>query len=233
MNDAGTGAMSKDESRDSHPRSEGSTRRLEALADGFFAVAMTLLVLDLSTGEGTSEPVSQVLRSSLPHLLLYFDSMLVLGALWFGTRNASEFVRRTDHPHTWLTLGMLAFVALVPWTTALVAHHVRSPLAITVYTVDLALATGFDGAAWLYATGRARLATDMTPRFLRVRRLLAGVPVAGLLLATGLAWLNTWAALGLVVALPLFPITGASYRLQYRLSHRAPQTARSAPHDPR
>jgi uncharacterized membrane protein len=213
--------MSQAESHDSHPRSEGSTRRLEALADGFFAVAMTLLVLDLATGEGTSQPVSQVLRASVPHLLLYFDSMLVLGALWFGHRNAFEFVRRTDHPHTWLTLGMLAFVALVPWTTALVAHHIRSPLAITAYTVNLALATGFDGAAWLYATGRARLATDMTPRFLRVSRLLSGFPVVGLLVAAGLAWINTWAGLGLLVALAVLPITGASYRVQYRLTHRA------------
>jgi uncharacterized membrane protein len=162
--------VSQAESHDSHPRSEGSTRRLEALADGFFAVAMTLLVLDLSAGEGSSAPVPQLLRSSLPHLLLYFDSMLVLGALWFGHRNSSEFVRRTDHPHTWLTLGTLAFVALVPWTTALVAHHIRSPLAITVYTVTLAIATGLDGAAWLYATGPARLAMDMTPQFLRISR---------------------------------------------------------------
>jgi uncharacterized iron-regulated membrane protein len=53
-----------------------------------------------------------------------------------------------------------------------------------------------------------------------------------MLLATGLAWLNTWAALVLLVALALLPITGASYRLQYRLSHRA-QAARAAPHDPR
>ncbi len=211
--------MSQAESHDSHPRSEGSTRRLEALADGFFAVAMTLLVLDLSTGEGTSAPVSSVLRASLPHLLLYFDSMLVLGALWFGNRNAFEFVRRTDHPHTWLTLGTLAFVALVPWTTALVAHHIRSPLAITAYTVNLALATGFDGAAWLYATGRARLATGMTPRFLRVSRWLSGFPPVGLLVATGLAWLNSWAGLALLVALAILPITGASYRVQYRLTH--------------
>src|SRR5581483_12067407 len=105
------------------------------------------------------------------------------------------------------------------WTTALVAHHIRSPLAITAYTVNLALATGFDGAAWLYATGRARLATGMTPRFLRVSRWLSGFPPVGLLVATGLAWLNSWAGLALLVALAILPITGASYRVQYRLTH--------------
>jgi uncharacterized membrane protein len=37
-----------------------------------------------------------------------------------GHRNAFEYIRRTDHPHTWLTLAMLAFAAIMPWTTALV-----------------------------------------------------------------------------------------------------------------
>jgi hypothetical protein len=68
---------------------------------------------------------------------------------------------------------MLAFVAVVPWTTALVAQHRHSPLAIT--------------------------------------------PVAGFVLDTGLAWLSTWAALVLVALLPLLPISGLSYRVQYRL----------------
>ena len=214
--------MSQADEHGFHPRSEGSTGRLQALADGFFAVAMTLLVLDLSTGEGTGLPVSAVLRGAWPHLLLYFDSMLVLGALWFGHRNAFEFVRRTDHPHTWLTLAMLAFVALVPWTTALVAQHLRDPLAVTAYTVNLILVTAFDAAAWLYATGRSGLAQGMTPRLVWISRVLACVPVAGFVLATGLTWLSTWAALALVVALPLIPITGVSYRVQYRLSRQPP-----------
>ncbi|MEP7022638.1 MAG: TMEM175 family protein [Actinomycetota bacterium] len=202
------------------PRSEGSTSRLQTLADGFFAVAMTLLVLDLSTGE-TGRPVTEVLRDAWPHLLLFFDGMLVLGALWFGHRNAFEYIRRTDHPHTWLTLAMLAFVALVPWTTALVARHFHEPLAITVYAANLAIVTALDGAAWFYATARPQLTERLTPRLIEVSRLMSAVPVVGFVLVSGLAWLSTWAALAIVAALPLLPITGISYRMQYRLGNRA------------
>lgn len=200
------------------PRSEGSTSRLQALTDGFFAVAMTLLVLDLSAGT-VSQPVTAVLRESWPHLLLFFDGMLVLGALWFGHRNAFEYIRRTDHPHTWLTLAMLAFVAVVPWTTALVAQHRHSPLAITVYTANLIMVTALDAAAWFYATGRPQLTEKMSARVIEVSRVMSAVPVAGFILATGLAWLSTWAALVLVALLPLLPISGISYRLQYRLGN--------------
>lgn len=211
--------MSKSARRRSHPRSEGSTSRLQALTDGFFAVAMTLLVLDLSAGR-PGIPASKALQGALPHLLLYFDSILVLGALWFGNRNAFEDIRRTDHPHTWLSLGMLAFTALVPWTTALAALHIRDPLAVTAYTVNLSIVTAFDSATWIYATGKSGLTAELTPQFIRVSRLLTLIPLAGLLLATALAWLSTWGALAIVVALPLLPASGLSYRLQHRLSSR-------------
>ena len=201
----------------SHPRSEGTTGRLQALTDGFFAVAMTLLVLNLPIGDRNGS-TSAVLHQAWPHLLLYFDSVLVLGVLWFGNRNAFEYVERTDHPHTWLSLGVLAFVALVPWTTGLAASHLHDPVAITFYTVNLLIATVFDAATWLYATGQGRLTARMTPEFTRISRRLTAVPVTGMALATGLAWASTWAGLALVVALPLLAISGLTYRVQHRLS---------------
>ncbi len=161
---------------------------------------------------------SAVLSQAWPHLLLYFDSVLVLGVLWFGNRNAFEYVERTDHPHTWLSLGVLAFVALVPWTTGLAASHLHDPLAVTIYTVNLLIATVFDAATWLYATGRGRLTARLTPEFTTVSRRLTAVPVGGLALATGLAWASTWAGLAIVVTLPLLAISGLTYRVQHRLS---------------
>ena len=201
----------------SHPRSEGTTGRLQALTDGFFAVAMTLLVLNVPSG-ARGDSTSAVLSQAWPHLLLYFDSVLVLGVLWFGNRNAFEYVERTDHPHTWLSLGVLAFVALVPWTTGLAASHLHDPLAVTIYTVNLLIATVFDAATWLYATGRGRLTARLTPEFTTVSRRLTAVPVGGLALATGLAWASTWAGLAIVVTLPLLAISGLTYRVQHRLS---------------
>jgi hypothetical protein len=112
---------------------------------------------------------------------------MTLLVLWFGNRNAFEFVRRTDHPHTWLSLGELAFVTLVPWTTTLVALHLHAPLAVAVYTGNLAVITWLDAATRIYATGRSGLATGMTPRLTRVSRGLACLPAAGFTVAAGAA----------------------------------------------
>jgi len=207
---------------DAHPRSEGSTGRLQALADGVFAVAMTVLALSLPDGAGTSHPVAVVLRAGLPHLLLYFISMLNLGALWFGHRNSFEYVRRTDHPHTWLSLAMLAFLPLVPWTVSILAQHITDPLALTAYNANVTVITALDAATWWYAIGPARLADPLPPAFARASRMLSAVPVIGFAVATGIAWLSPVAALVLDVALPLLPVTGLSYRLQYRLSRPRP-----------
>lgn len=215
-----------------HPRSEGSTGRLQALADGVFAVAMTVLALSLPTGLESGGPVTAVLRAGLPHLLLYFISMLALGALWFGHRNAFEYIRRTDHPHTWLSLAMLAFVPLVPWTVSLLARHVTDPLAMAAYNANLVMLTGLDAATWWYATKPGGLSGTLPGRLTQVSRTLTLIPPCGFLLALGLSWLSTWAALALDVMLPLLPITGVSYRLQYRLS-RSPgrNDPREAPGD--
>lgn len=209
--------------RDANPRSEGSTGRLQALADGVFAVAMTILALGLPDGAGTGRPVADVLRAGLPHLLLYFVSMLGLGALWFGHRNTYEYVLRTDHPHTWLSLATLAFIPLVPWTVSVLAQHVTDPLALTAYNANLAIIATLDAAAWWYAIDGSRLTDRLPAAFARVSTRLAAVPAIGFLLAIGLAWLWAPVALAVDIALPLLPVTGLSYRLQYRLSRRRRQ----------
>lgn len=111
--------------------------------------------------------------------------------------------------------------ALVPWTTALVARHLHEPLAITVCTANLAGVTALDAAAWFYATSRPQLTERMTPRLIQVSRVMAVVPAVGFVLACGLARVSIRAGLALVVALPLLPITGISYRLQYRFGDQA------------
>jgi hypothetical protein len=129
-------------------------------------------------------------------------------------------VLRTDHPHTWLILATLTFIPLVPWTVSVLAQHITNPLALTVYNANLAIITALDAIAWWYAVDGDRLTGQLPPAFAQVSTRLAAVPAIGFLLAIGLAWLSAPVALAVDVALPLLPVTGVSYRLQYRLSRR-------------
>jgi hypothetical protein len=106
----------------------------------------------------------------------------------------------------------------VPWTTSLAAQHLHDPLAVSVYNANLVVITLLEALTWRYATGRGQLATGLSEGARQVSRRLVFLPVVGFTVALGLAWVNTWAALALDAALPLLPVFGITYRLQYRLS---------------
>ncbi|MGK5545639.1 TMEM175 family protein [Streptomyces sp. URMC 127] len=120
-----------------------SPERLVALSDGIYAIAMTLLVLDISVPGGLSEPDFQhAMRQVWPHLGAYALSFAVLAALWRDQRWLLHQVRRVDTLTVRLTLAGLGAVALVPFPTALLSEYGgREPLAVSAYAAAIALIT--------------------------------------------------------------------------------------------
>lgn len=129
--------------------------RLAALSDGIFAVAMTLLVLDLhvpviealhieqplwASGAFQSE---QILWGALiklaPSLLTYFMSFLTLGIFWVGQQTQLNHFARSDRNLTWIHLVFLFAVSLTPFSTALLAAFITYRLALVVYWLNILL----------------------------------------------------------------------------------------------
>jgi uncharacterized membrane protein len=116
--------------------------RLDALTDGIFAVAMTLLVLELRVPE--QEPADnaalwQALKDLWPKFFPYLLSFLVLGNSWLSkirVRMAAEHVTRT---YAIFWLANLLLVTCVPFSTMLVGRYADVPLAIWVYVGNLGL----------------------------------------------------------------------------------------------
>ncbi|MEA2841332.1 MAG: potassium channel family protein [Methylobacteriaceae bacterium] len=116
--------------------------RLDALTDGIFAVAMTLLVLELRVPD---QPLSDnaglwlALKDLWPKFFPYLLSFLVLGNSWLSkirVRMAAEHVTRA-YAIAWL--ADLLLVTCVPFSTMLVGRYADVPLAIWVYVGNLAL----------------------------------------------------------------------------------------------
>src|SRR5579871_5074095 len=112
-----------------------NVERLAALSDGVFAIAMTLLVLDLRV------PASQAvhngdLGSALailePNLTAYFMSFLTLGIFWVGQQTQLNHFARSDRDLTWIHLGFLLAVSLMPFSTALLASFIELRLALVI-----------------------------------------------------------------------------------------------------
>ena len=101
------------------------TSRLEAFSDGVFAVAITLLVLDLKVaGPGHGSLVNQ-LGDTWPNYAAYLVSFLVIGIIWINHHTLMTRFASVDRPFLFFNLLLLLFVTVIPFPTALVAQYLR------------------------------------------------------------------------------------------------------------
>lgn len=137
------------------------TLRMDAFSDGVFAIAITLLVLELphpTTGGGVS--LSRGLLDAWPSFFALVTSFLTILVLWMNHHNMFTYILRVD-PRLMLLNGLLLlFVTLTPFTTALVADHILSEeaeaAAIIYAGTFLLLAFAWNGL-WRYASNNHRL----------------------------------------------------------------------------
>jgi uncharacterized membrane protein len=117
-----------------------SLERLAALSDGIFAVAMTLLVLDLHVPVNTAinimlpiwvsgafkheQKLWMDLVNLVPNLLAYFMSFLTLGIFWVGQQTQLNYFKQSNRHLTWIHLVFLLAVTLTPFSTGLLAAFI-------------------------------------------------------------------------------------------------------------
>jgi uncharacterized membrane protein len=122
-----------------------SLDRLTALTDGVFAVAMTLLVLDLRVPVGTAASAYsehglwEVLLKLGPNLAAYLLSFTMLGTFWLAQHTLLSILGHCDRTLTWIHLGFLFVVSLLPFSAALLAHFVHLRLAVGAYWLNILL----------------------------------------------------------------------------------------------
>jgi uncharacterized membrane protein len=141
--------------------------RLEALSDGIFAVAMTILILDLRV------PAAEAVHSEhdlwiaivalLPRVLMYLMSFLTLGIFWVGQQTELNHMTRSDRSFTWIHLGFLFAVVLLPFSTMLLAEFMAYRVALVVYWLNLLMMGFMLYVSWRYAQ-RAQLIDPQVPR---------------------------------------------------------------------
>lgn len=143
--------------------------RLVALADGVFAIVMTLLVFGLSIPavEG-HDSLGSALIDRWPEFAVYALSFLVLGVFWIVHHVLFDLIERYDTTLVWLNVVFLMFAALVPFSTGLFAEHGATTATAVVYGLNTITVFGTGWAIFAYATGGRRLvAPDLDPDLIR------------------------------------------------------------------
>jgi uncharacterized membrane protein len=112
------------------------TGRLEAFSDGVFAIAITLLVLELHVPTG-QEALLRGLEHEWPRYLGYFVSFAFISGVWIAHSNLTRFIKAADPDLMRLNLMLLLFVSFLPFTTAIAATHLfASNLSLREITIS-------------------------------------------------------------------------------------------------
>src|SRR6478672_13622924 len=143
------------------PRRRGfRTGRLEAFSDGVFAIAITLLILDIGVSSNAGHDLLHAIRGLWPSYLAYVASFSTIGAAWLGHNAITEYLDRADAAFVRLNLLLLLFISFLPFPTRLVAEFIRQDkaerVAVTFYGIILLLSSTLLLVLWRYAV-RAKL----------------------------------------------------------------------------
>lgn len=118
-------------------------QRIEALSDGVFAIALTLLVLDIRVPvreHVVYEKDLMIEFSKLtPKLLSYFLSFMTLGIFWTAHSSQFHYIDKSDRNFNWLNLSFLLFVTTIPFTTAFLSEYITFRFAVVIYWLNLFL----------------------------------------------------------------------------------------------
>jgi uncharacterized membrane protein len=144
-----------------------SVERLAALSDGVFAVAMTLLVLDLHAPAAeaihSERDLLHALAPLAPRLLVYLLSFMTLGIFWVGQQVQLSHLGRSTRDLTWTHLAFLVAVSLMPFSTALMAEFIGFRVALLIYWLNILLFGALLFASWRCAIASGVVKPNLPP----------------------------------------------------------------------
>lgn len=196
--------MAKKATKPTRPESEGKPASLEQdqlglerlvfFSDAVFAIAITLLALEIrlpALGENpTNDQLFQALLALWPKYLSYAISFLVIGSFWLGHHRRFRLILRYDTRLLLLNILLLMGVAFIPFPTAVIGEY-GNRTATIFYALVMTIAGLLNAAVWLYASHRNRLIEpSFTPQKRQRETMRVFILPVLFLLSIGLAFIN-------------------------------------------
>lgn len=184
-----------------------SIARIEALSDGVFAVAMTLLVLDLHAPAreaiANEADLLNALAALAPKLVVYLMSFLTLGIFWVGQQTQLNHTGRANRDLAWIHLAFLFAVTLMPFSTIVMSGFIAYRAALLLYWGNILLLGVLLYAAWGYACRAQLQSSDVTEDIRKGVRDRIVVSQSLYAFGAALCLVNTYWSLGFIILVQL------------------------------
>lgn len=188
-----------------------TSKRLEGLQDGVFAIVMTLLVLEMKLPEAApGADLSHELISLLPTIATYVITFLNLGIYWVGQVLQMHAIERSDRIFLWIQIIFLMTISVLPFTSSLLGKFPDEQISSVVYGLNMFAVGCLSYIGWTYASTHHRLTShNVTEEFSQsVKRRILVAPAAALL-AIGLSFLTMrLSVLCYLLVLPYYIVPG-------------------------
>ena len=194
--------------------------RLAALSDGIFAVAMTLLVLDLHVPFSAAIHSEHELRHALialsPQFIAYLMSFLTLGIFWAGQQTQLNFFSKGNRDLTWIHVAFLFTISIMPFSTRLLAEFITYRTALLIYWANIFFSGFVLYISWRYATRAGFIKEGMQFEMRRAMRRRIVFAQAWYALGALLCIVSTYWSIAFIVLV----------QLNYTIAPRLPITAK-------
>jgi uncharacterized membrane protein len=184
--------------RGEFPRGSEEFSRVLAFSDGLFAIAMTLLVVGIAVPDlahsGDESELLDAIDDLVPAIISFFISFFVIGRYWVAHHQFFRSLRAMDYRLIWVNLIYLAFVAFLPFPTALLGNYFENPISVALYAVTVGLVSALEVAMFVRAYRGGLLAHEMSRPVFGFGVKASLLPVGFFLLSVPVAFLDTTVA---------------------------------------
>ena len=192
-----------------HPHEhDPGTERIETFSDGVFAIAITLLIIEIGVPRlDAGESLEHALGDLWPQYFAYVLSFVMIGIYWANHHAFFKLFVRTDHVFLMLNVFFLMCIAFLPFPTAVLGEYLDNPdarqAAVTLYALGLLLPAFGWLCVWLYAGWHGLTDERLAPSFLRFLTVLYLLSNAFYALALLVSFVSAYAAIVICVGLTL------------------------------
>ena len=175
--------------------------RALAFSDGLFAIAMTLLIVSIAvpgiSNEDSVKDLADALNDLTPEFISFFISFAVIGRYWLAHHQFFSLLGSVDGALLVFNLIYLAFVAFLPFPTALLGDYFENPLSVAIYAANVAAVSGMEVVLFRHAYRAGLLEKQIPENIYRYGVLMSFSPVLFFILSIPVAFISTTLAVAM------------------------------------